>query len=364
MPARSAERIMMSIVTQEGQGAKMYRKFCANRERNWLLALSLNTFAKLATNAQLSDLEQSMVNAFRKNGFSDEELKLHGRVYGQIPGQIRTKMFPDRFAKMTPKSAYTMKNLQQDAPNIVSSVLAMRNVTNVDVQAIHAGTASRKDFPMVTRDVLKEHGSAMFVALAPDTTPETPPHTYTIKATSFRCNDETGADFLGSDEPYWIFGAVGGGIPITTRSQIFGDVDTGESRNFAADQGCIWGQDCSAQALPEGEIGVLVQLWEHDEGNPEKVRAAVAAAFAAAAGILTASGVAAWIGAVVAGVGAVVQFLLGFLDDDHIADQTFVFTRQVIEDQLHKVGQVFSVSRKFTDGDGDYSLKIDVTLVT
>lgn len=109
---------------------------------------------------------------------------------------------------------------------------------------------------------------------------------------------------------------------------------------------------------------MLVQLWEHDEGNPEKVRAAVAAAFAAAAGILTASGVAAWIGAVVAGVGAVVQFLLGFLDDDHIADQTFVFTRQVIEDQLHKVGQVFSVSRKFTDGDGDYSLKIDVTLVT
>jgi hypothetical protein len=125
----------------------------------------------------------------------------------------------------------------------------------------------------------------------------TPPNpTYTIKATKFHCSDETGWDWLGSDEPYWIFGSLGAGIAVTTRSR------------------------------------TLIQLWEHDYGDPTAVKAGVAAAFAAAAGILAATGVAAWVAAIVAGVGAVVQWLLGFLDDDHIADQTFVFSRQTLPD--------------------------------
>jgi hypothetical protein len=161
----------------------------------------------------------------------------------------------------------------------------------------------------------------------------TPPNpTYTIKATKFHCSDETGWDWLGSDEPYWIFGSLGAGIAVTTRSRIFEDVDSGDTFTFDANDGCIWGQDCTPQDLPEGEIGTLIQLWEHDYGDPTAVKAGVAAAFAAAAGILAATGVAAWVAAIVAGVGAVVQWLLGFLDDDHIADQTFVFSRQTLPD--------------------------------
>lgn len=114
------------------------------------------------------------------------------------------------------------------------------------------------------------------------------------------------------------------------------------------------------QPLPQGEIGTLIQLWEHDSGDPEKVKSQVAAAFAAAAGILTATGAAAWVGAVVAGVGTVVQWLLSFLDEDHIGDQTIVFTRQTLIDQAGKVGSSFEVTRRFTDGDGDYTLTLEV----
>jgi hypothetical protein len=252
----------------------------------------------------------------------------------------------------------TLPGEKNDAPDIVKSVLEMPNVTRVDVAAMHAGTAFASDFPMVSKDVLKAHGAAMLVAIAPNTMAPNP--TYTIKATQFRCNDETGTDFLGSDEPFWIFGSLGAGTAVTTRSQVFGDVDSGESRTFGSNEGCIWGQNCLPQDFPEGEIGTLIQLWEHDFGDPKKIQAGVAAAFAAAAGILAATGVAAWIAAVVAGVGAVVQWLLGFLDDDHIADQTFVFTRQVVVDQLTKAGQSFNVVRRFTDGDGDYTLTIQV----
>jgi len=74
--------------------------------------------------------------------------------------------------------------------------------------------------------------------------------------------------------------------------------------------------------------------------------------------VLVALGVTAWIGAVVAGVGAVIGWLLSFLDEDHIADWTYVFTRQVLEDRLTKAGSVFEVYPRFTDGDGDYTLTV------
>jgi hypothetical protein len=358
MPARAPEKILEGLVKDQGKEAKFRRKLTANRERNWLLGLTLHSFAKLNDNGSLTDLEKGIVDAFRQNGFSDAELKQQGRLYREMPTQLRNELFPGKFAGMTAQTKYTFSDLKAEAPTIVKSVLNMPNVTNVNVEAIHTGAAHPSEFPMVPKNVLQEYGSAMFVALAPNTTPPNP--TYTIKATQFHCNDETGTDFLGSDEPFWIFGSLGQGTAVTTRSKVFEDVDTGDTVNFAANEGCIWGQNCAAQDFPEGEIGSLMQLWEHDNGDPEKIKAGVAAAFAAAAGILAATGVAAWVAAVVAGVGAVVQWLLGFLDDDHIADQTFVFTRQVVVDQLQKAGQSFNITRRFTDGDGDYTLTIQV----
>ncbi len=361
MAARASEKILEGLVKGQGKEAKFRRKLTANKERNWLLGLMLHSFAKLNENAPLTDLEKGIVDAFRQHGFSDAELKQHGRLYRQMPTQLRDSMFPGKFAGMNAQTKYTFSDLKADAPTIVKSVLSMPNVTNVNVEAIHAGTAHPSEFPMVPKNMLQEHGAAMFVALAPNTTQ--PNHKYTIKATQFHCNDETGTDFFGSDEPYWIFGSLGQGTAITTRSQTFGDVDTGDTRNFAANEGCIWGQNCAAQDFPEGEVGTLISLWEHDHGDPAKIQAGIAAAFTAAEGILATTGVAAWVAAVVAAVASVIQWLLKFFDDDHIADQTFVFTRQMVEDQLKKVGQSFTITRLLTDGDGSYTVKIGVSLV-
>lgn len=361
MPARPPEKILDSLEKKQGKEAKMRRKLVANKDRNWLLALILHSFDKFDANVDQTDLGKTFVDAFRKNGFTDDEIKQQGRLYRKMSAQLRNEIFPSKFAQLTHQSKFTLQDLKQDAPNIVKAVLSMKNVTNVDVQAIHTGAAHPSEFPMVSKEVLKEHGAAVFVAVAPNTTPPNPK--YTIKATKFRCNDETGFDFTGSDEPYWIFGSLGAGTAVTTLSQTFGDVDTGDSRNFAANEGCIWGQNCTAQDFPDGEIGSLISLFEHDSGDPKKIQAGVGAAFAAAAGILAATGVAAWVGAVVAGVGAVLDWLLGFLDDDHIADQTFVFTRQVVEDQLKKAGSTMNLTRRFADGDGDYTLTIKMTRV-
>jgi hypothetical protein len=119
MAARPPERILDDIAQKKGRGAPVRRKLAANKERNWLLALTLNSFAKFAENAQLTDLEQSIVTAFRKNGFSDDEIKQQGAINKRIPKQMRNDIFSGKFAQLDAKKSYSFKDLEQDADGIV-----------------------------------------------------------------------------------------------------------------------------------------------------------------------------------------------------------------------------------------------------
>ena len=108
MPARAPEKILEDLVKGQGKEAILRRKLTANRERNWFLALYLNSCGKLATNTSLTDLDEIIVNAFHQHGFTDEELKLHGRLYQQIPEQTRHDLFPGKFATFDPQTKYTI----------------------------------------------------------------------------------------------------------------------------------------------------------------------------------------------------------------------------------------------------------------
>ncbi len=360
MVARTPERIVQDMGERRGRGAKLRAKLEKNRDRNWLLALTTHSLGKFAEKQRLSDLEQTLVSAFLDNGYSEDELRKLGEASELLSQDARQAVYPARFARLDVKSSYSFDDLRKDAPEIVRSTLEMPNLTAVDVGKAHSERTSVRNLPRLDRRTLAEHGAEFLVTQNPDVQ-AAPSGFFTIKATQFRCNDETGADFFGSDEPYWIFGTLADGATVTTRSRIFGNVDTGNTRTFNSADGSIWGANGQAQRFPEGQIGTLIQLWEHDHGDPEKIRAAVAAAFAGAAGVLAATGVAAWIAAVVAGVGAVVQQLLAFLDDDLIGEQTFVFHTATLAKQVPNVGNTQTMTRRFTDGDGDYTLTIVTT---
>jgi hypothetical protein len=352
---RSQAEILKEIAANKGRGAKLRRKLAANKERNWLLALVLHSFAKVDSGSPLSDLEQMIVSAFRDNGFSDDEIRGHGRQYKALSRTVRASIFPEQYATLS-HASYTLTRLKKDLPTVQRNILKMPNIAAADLGRLRKQGLTLRHVAFPSVDVIKKFGAGGTVLL--DIGRIAPPKLKcAIKATKFTCNDETGPDWWGSDEPYWIFGSLGGGTPITTRSKVFTGVDSGESRTFDAHDGCIWGHNCLPEELPD-HVGVLVSLWEHDYGDPAKIQAGVAAAFAAAAGILAATGVAAWIAAVVAGVGAIVQWLLSFLDDDHIADQTFVFSRSALEAWLHEPKGAATFHRRFTDGDGDYTLEI------
>jgi hypothetical protein len=99
---------------------------------------------------------------------------------------------------------------------------------------------------------------------------------YLVNVDKFRCGDESGLDRLGSDEPYWVFTAKSDSDKAhSMRSQVFGNVDSGDVRQFDTAKGhnIVWPSDGSAAGAP-GPIGLSIQLWEKDRGDPDQVRKA------------------------------------------------------------------------------------------
>ncbi len=98
---------------------------------------------------------------------------------------------------------------------------------------------------------------------------------YTVRIIKFTCVDESGFDFVGSDEPFWIFTSRdASGTVSTTNSKEFGDVDSGETFKFATDndRNVVWPKKGFKQGAP-GPIAMSIQLWEHDQGDPNDVAA-------------------------------------------------------------------------------------------
>src|ERR1044071_7817776 len=111
MSARTPERILESLLQNKGKESRLRRKLSINKERNWLLALMLNSFAKLDEGKPLTNLDKVFVEAFRRNGFKDDELKQQGRLYRKAPAQLQGEIFPGKFANLTSQTQYTLENL-------------------------------------------------------------------------------------------------------------------------------------------------------------------------------------------------------------------------------------------------------------
>jgi|SRR5688572_733397 len=98
---------------------------------------------------------------------------------------------------------------------------------------------------------------------------------YVVRIIRFKCVDESGLDFLGSDEPFWVFTAKDPkGNVNTTRSKTFGSVDSGNVEKFETDnnRNIIWPKKGDTKGSP-GPIGLSIQVWEKDQGNEDDIAA-------------------------------------------------------------------------------------------
>ncbi|GAA1934404.1 hypothetical protein GCM10009837_70330 [Streptomyces durmitorensis] len=129
MAARPLDVVFDELVQNQGRGAALRLKFVAHKDRTWFLAIVLHSFAKHAEGTKLTDLEQAIVSAFRKNGYTDQEIKAHGKLDRKLPQSLRSEMFSSRFAQLDVKQNYTMAELKRDVPEIIKSAHAIPSAT-------------------------------------------------------------------------------------------------------------------------------------------------------------------------------------------------------------------------------------------
>jgi hypothetical protein len=166
---------------------------------------------------------------------------------------------------------------------------------------------------------------------------------YSVEALTFRCIDESGYDWLGSDEPMFVFSWTNGQQVITSRTHEFGDVDSGDTRQI--DQ-FIVGSKKRGVAAP---IGITVQLYEMDQGNQDEVKDAVAKVITGAniASILLAGTPLPTLPA------GVIDKLTSFFGNDLLGSANVTFSADYLATHLPKVGQSLVHIVRF-QGDGDF----------
>jgi hypothetical protein len=178
---------------------------------------------------------------------------------------------------------------------------------------------------------------------------------YQVRAVKFRADDESGVDFLGSDEPYWIFtGKADGARPVTSRSAVFGDVDSGDTRTFDATnaRNVIWPRPGDT-AGRTGPIGLSIQLWESDQGNAEDIRKKTEAAFDVADDLPLP--VASWI---VTASKIVANQVLKLVGDDIMGSRTFRLPASVLAKRMPKPGNKHPLTLKFHGSGGDLPFEV------
>lgn len=128
-----------------------------------------------------------------------------------------------------------------------------------------AGPGDDDDGPIILEGQLEPEDDTPVPQIGGDTPLEL--RRYTVSLRSFLAVDETGWDWTGSDEMSFLmgltYGYTGTGL---IQSDVYGDVDTGETHTFGPQDSCAVGVGCtSASRGVAGPFYVTVAGVEHDD---------------------------------------------------------------------------------------------------
>jgi hypothetical protein len=185
---------------------------------------------------------------------------------------------------------------------------------------------------------------------------------YKIEAVSFKAVDESGWDGSWwapvSDEPFFIWSGTNAnsGTVTTRRSPVFGDVDTGESRNFSP-------AVCVVRTCVDGvtgPIGLNTVVMENDFGDPATVQSYVQSAVSAAH----------WAARIFGYElpstydSQIISFLTSWFGDDLIAERSVAWSPAELAWAMPTVGSVFYETIDYASGDGHYRITYKLTRTT
>jgi hypothetical protein len=185
---------------------------------------------------------------------------------------------------------------------------------------------------------------------------------YKLEAISFRADDESGIDWIGSDEPVFVFTSVDGAGSQRSVAQKFGDVDSGESRSFTTAR-CLVATCTTGVA---GPLALTTQLVESDGGSAEEIRGKVSKAITTLQWVTKVFG---WDASFLDG--AIEDYLVSVFADDLMGSANLVWEQWELAQALPVVGatytEVIHLGERggdlpsWLDNPPDYTLRLRIT---
>ena len=179
--------------------------------------------------------------------------------------------------------------------------------------------------------------------------------TYNLEAIKFRCIDESGVDWTGSDEPYFVFTTSLEQTPgqmATVRSREFGDIDSGDTRNFSPPV-------VFANSVPGG-VATNVVVMEADGGNSDKAVSRINQALTVARWAARV-----WSGGVPGDVDKkILDYLRRWYNDDVLAQRTLMWAPWELAQGAPTVGSSVTEEVGFKGGGSNYTVTFRATRVS
>src|SRR4051794_16135703 len=104
MSTPTQEQIFADFLAGTGRSGRLRRKLAVNQHRNWLLALTLHSFARHAQQAKLSDLEAGIIKGFKQHGYDDAALARYGQFALKLNDAVRAELFEPEYAGLSSDS--------------------------------------------------------------------------------------------------------------------------------------------------------------------------------------------------------------------------------------------------------------------
>ncbi|MFF2317374.1 hypothetical protein ACFVTE_14000 [Arthrobacter sp. NPDC058097] len=175
---------------------------------------------------------------------------------------------------------------------------------------------------------------------------------YVVRALKFTCVADTGPDWGGTDDLYWIFTALDPGAQQTKtmRSNVFAEVIPGGTRLFPP-KSVVWPKQGDIDGAP-GPIALSVQLWEEDQGNAEATRKTTEQEMSAVGYLPQLTD---WAAQAASVVGLAV---VGAVEDEVMGAKTFLFQQSRLRKLLKNPGDSYIERFLFGGNTGDLLFEV------
>ena len=278
-PSDAPVRATLSVRSPSDAVVRSLARHDQDLQQPRAVALFAHLLTRYVNNAPIkSKADRALKEALDKVPNSRNVLNRVVSVWRAIPATRRQAIFGSEFGDLSVNTVVPEEKLTRNFQK-VTDVRLVTSTPGIRIRNVARELPSDVLTPSVLSDIplWKSPGGSL-------------PHTYRIDYAGLYCQKETALDGLSDeDEPYVIFASTDGFKTWSKRSDVYSDVDSGDSRGASPPLLSLFGETGPA---PTNDLAIITTIMESDFGDPDHYRQEIHLLVEAARAVALAYGIA------------------------------------------------------------------------